>query len=173
MVSAVIGLPIFDRVASLTFTFYAFTVMQTNVRCYFKMLNGIANPCKNDLMLVLGILASIFMVSIPIFDMYEWSSIHNPCAAIFFSTALIDSLMYSYEMTKHKDKFPNEDHSTIDRLAPLSWITLGSAIACGISIGLWGTHHWAGPFFEWTTVGLLLNYYLVIQFTNPYLSSIT
>lgn len=173
MVSHVIALPIFDRVAALTFTFYALTVRLANIRCYFKMLDGIANPCKNDLMLVFGIISCITCVMIPLFDCSEWGPIHNPCAVIFFGSATFEAFMYTYEMSKHKEKFPVEDHATIDRLGPLAWITLASAVTMAVTLNLWGVHYWAGPFFEWTTTGLLLNYYVVIQLTNPYLSSIT
>lgn len=99
------------------------------------MLNGIAHPFKNDIMIILGIISCISMVMIAFFDMHEYGPIHNPCALVFFSSATIEALMYSYEMTKHKDKFPENDTHVIGRLGPLSWSLLGAAIIFGISIG--------------------------------------
>jgi hypothetical protein len=137
------------------------------------MLDGVASPSKNDLMLFIGFATCFLLPAIAIFDMHEFGDIHNTCALLFFGTASIESLMYTYEIRKHKDMFPLDTHDMIDRTAYWSWALFGCEALMGVALGLWGTGYFLGPWLEWASTFLLLNYYLIINFKNPYFSSIT
>jgi hypothetical protein len=173
MVSAIIALPLYDRITCLLFTFYAFTVMQANVRCYYKMFYGIAHPFKLDLIMFLGVVSCVSLVMIAFFDMYVWGFIHNPTAVVFFVSASFNTGFIAYEMKFHKDKFPAEEHAMIDKCYMWCIATIVTAVTMGISLGMWGVHYWAGPTFEWLSVIMLLNFYNMACMVNPYYSSIT
>jgi hypothetical protein len=81
--------------------------------------------------------------------------------------------MYTYEIRKHKDMFPLDTHDMIDRTAYWSWALFGCEALMGVALGLWGIDYFLGPWLEWASTFLLLNYYLIINFKNPYFSSIT
>lgn len=172
-ISGLICLPIWDRMACLAFAFYGLTVRQANVRCYYKMLDGIADPFYNDLGLIFGFGTSILLVAVALFDMHEYGKIHNPVAVCFFLFGALEALLYCFLMNKHKDKFPQSEWPMIERLTKLSWTLWTSSLIMGISMALLGSGFFVGVYFEWITTFLLLNFYNLLNFENPYFSSIT
>jgi hypothetical membrane protein len=136
------------------------------------MLDGIANPLTNDIALFFGFLTCFLLVGISIFDMHESGSIHNNVALCFFLFGNIESLMYTYQMRKHKDKFDPSAGDKIDFLAKYAWMTFASTLIMGLSMGLLGSGFFVGVYFEWISVYMLLNYYNFLNLENPYFSSI-
>ena len=113
------------------------------------------------------------LVMIAFFDMYIWGFIHNPTAVVFFASAAFNTGFITYELKFHKDKFPAEEGAIIDKIYYWCIATIGSAVVMGVGLGMWSTHYWVGPTFEWISTIMLLNYYNMACMLNPYLSSIT
>ena len=69
-ISALVGLPIWDKVANLLFIFYAFGIRQANVRCFYKIFYGTVEDSTNNYYYNIGMLTCIVFTAISYFDMY-------------------------------------------------------------------------------------------------------
>jgi hypothetical protein len=72
MVSAVVCLPIYDRIFCLLTAFFALGVHQVNIRAYFKVLYQVAPDHTNDSLFWLGIASCFSLPLIGVFDEHEY-----------------------------------------------------------------------------------------------------
>ena len=92
MVSSLIRLPRWDKVACLTFKFFMLAVQQVNVRAVYKAMYGITPNSSNDYLLILGFIYCLSLPLVSIFDSKDFKflhvvlQVHSSCQAVFIST---------------------------------------------------------------------------------------
>jgi len=172
MISDVICLPFYDRVFCIFSTFFMLTAYQADCRAFYKKLYGIASPGQNDLLMLLGLVASIALPSIGFFDEHTYGTVHGICAVLFFGSVGIYAFIIGGIMGSNKDKFPEEEWKDIDWMNKLKWIMFASLLILGLSEALWGSNYWLTPFTEWLTTILYLNYFAILNMTNTFYDSV-
>ncbi len=109
MVSAVICLPLYDRITCLLFSFFALGVHQVNIRAYYKVLYQVAPDATNDSLYWLGMASCLSLPLIGVFDEHDYKIVHGICAGIYFICMLIYSWNFARTLVKHKAVYPKED----------------------------------------------------------------
>ena len=97
---------------------------------------------------------------------------HYLFAGLFFVSAggyvfSVANLMYQYRLY-----FSQHDQHVIKLNYKLSYLMLGITMVMIMSTILMGTHYWLTPILEWVTVFLNMNYFSLLNFTNPFYDSI-
>ena len=162
-ISALICLPMWDRITCLLWTFYSFTCRLGNGRAFYKMLYGTASPGECDKVLILEIFSAIFLVGISLIDMHNWGQAHLFVSVTFFVISTYETLYFAFLMNKYKSKIDPSLGSFITRVTALSWITLGSGLLLMYGKFYMKEPNPVGVYFEWITVFLFINYYMVVN----------
>ena len=102
MISGIICLPIYDRIACLLFAFYALTIHQANIRAFYKKLYGISSVSTNDKLLIIGMLSAISLPMISYFDEHNFKIIHGLSAGVFFLSASVYQFWLTTELEKNR-----------------------------------------------------------------------
>lgn len=113
MVSTVIRQPMYDRIWCILSTFFSLSVMQVNIRAFYKRLHGIATPKQNDRLIWYGVATCISFPAIGYFDEKSYELLHYFFATTFFIATALYALKLGDQMWKHRDHFPKGDHWTI------------------------------------------------------------
>ena len=147
-------------------------VHQVNVRAFYKRLHGIVNEWTNYLLFYAGITSCFALPLIGVFDCNNFRMFHYFFAFIFFVSTGCYSFFLSKVMYDNRHRFPIADHPTITLSKNLS-LGMASLIALLIASYLaFGSEFWTTPVLEWSTVFIHMNYFNMINFTNPFYDSI-
>ena len=173
MISDVVALPIYDRFFVLTNTFYFMGVHQVNVRAYYKRLSdaGISET-PNRYLFYCGICSCISLPMIGVFDCVKFQPIHYLFASLFFLSAGVYTFILAKLMHDNKDRFPIKDEFSIDTNFKFSYFMVAIITLMILSLKIFGDKYWLTPALEWLTVLCHMNYFSIINFTNPFYDSI-
>ena len=172
MISDVICLPLYDRVFCILATFFCLATYQADVRAFYKKLYGIASDSQNDWLLVLGLISTVTLPMIGYFDEHTYSTVHGISAVLFFLSVGVYAWILSNVLNANKDKFPVEEHESIDRLNHMKRIMWISLLSFMFSMIFGGNNFWLTPFAEWTSTLLFVNYFGLLSMTNKFYDSV-
>ena len=113
MISDVIGLEMQGRLYIFVSTFYMLSVMQANMRAFYKKVSPFVTLGTNDKMFYVGFTACFSMPLIGIFDEHMWRPVHYLCAITFFSTFGIYAIWIARTMFAHRESYPEEEQRSI------------------------------------------------------------
>lgn len=105
MISSVICLPVYSRVAALVFTFVMMTSNQVGMRANYARLYGKVSNSDNDWILMLGIVSCVSVPLITFFDEHNFKVLHGIIAAAAFLSGASYANQTSKLMAANKDKF--------------------------------------------------------------------
>ncbi len=91
---------------------------------------------------------------------------------MFFLSAGIYTFSIANLMYEYKKAFPFEDEGSINFNYRLSYFMLTMITLLSLSTIFFGPKYWVTPALEWATVFLHMNYFSIINFTNPFYDSI-
>ena len=173
MISDILALPMYDRVFILLNTVYFMGVHQLNVRAHYKRLTDAGvDELSNDLLFYAGFTSCFSLPLIGVFDNRNFKPLHYLFAGLFFASAGLYSYHIAQIMHARKDRFPMQDAATIDMNRMLSYFMGTVILLFLISAVALGTECWLTAVLEWATVFLHMNYFSLINFTNPFYDSI-
>lgn len=107
MVSDVICLPFFDRIWCILTTFFALSVMQVNIRAFYKRFHGIISVEDNNSMIAWGWALCISFPLIGFFDEWNYAPIHFSLAGVFFTSTCVYGYKIGNRFFEHRAKFPH------------------------------------------------------------------
>ncbi len=168
-ISKVVGLPIWDRLACLTTTFYCMGAHQIAIRCFYKKLYGKASHQSNDWLLILGIVTTISAPLTAYFDIYDHADIHTPLSYLFFGSMSGYALILAQQLKKHKESFPKGSHPEINRTALIANLITASLAALGF-FQFYDDRY--VPICQWVCAALIINFFAFSIYTNEYYESI-
>ena len=113
MVSDVICLPFFDRIWCIMTTFFCFTVMQVNIRAFYKRLHGVISVSMNNWMVSFGVALCVSFPLIGFFDEHNYAPLHFTLAGIFFTSTCVYGKMLGDIFFEHRNKFPHLSDNVI------------------------------------------------------------
>ena len=173
MISDVVALPIFDRVFIFLNTVYFMGVHQVNVRAFFKRLSDAQIDENTNIMLFYcGMCSCISLPLIGVFDCVKFLPIHYIFASLFFVSAGTYTFTLAKIMKDNKERFPIQDEQAIDSNYKFSYVMLALITLLILSTVILGDKYWVTPLLEWITVFCHMNYFSVLNFTNPFHNSI-
>lgn len=172
MISDVVALPMYDRVFIMMSSIYCMGVHQVNVRAFYKRMHGVISLNSNYVLFYAGITSCFTLPMIGVFDCYSHKFLHYLFAFLFFVSAGSYSTTLSWLMYHNRNRFPVADHPTISLSKHLAIIMFSLVVLFILSQGILGSAYWTTPILEWSTVFLHMNYFSLINFTNPFFDSI-
>jgi hypothetical membrane protein len=171
MISDVICQEMYNRIFILLTAIFMFGIQQVNLRAFYKQLYGKISNGRNDTMLWFGIISTLALPLIGIFDEKLWTKVHGVVAVIFFGCFLIYSRLMGNALHETRSQFPPEEQPAIDsiyrNISGLLWTT----IAFGISIAHFGSGG-ISAILEWATVFYFVNFFGIASFANPYYDAV-
>ena len=84
----------FDRIWCILTTFFALSVMQVNIRAFYKRFHGIVSVEDNNSMIAWGWALCISFPLIGFFDEWNYAPIHFSLAGVFFTSTCV----YGYKI---------------------------------------------------------------------------
>ena len=171
MVSTIIAQEMYNRLFILLTTVFMFGVQQTNLRAFYKKLYGVIPNSQNDTLLWLGTASCVSLPLIGIFDEHLWPLPHGLSAIVFFLTFGLYSVKLGRALYAHRDKYPDDEQPSIQRLYTAThWITysLGALL---LSIIVYHSKS-PTPFFEWSVVLYYVNFFSIASFDNPFYNTV-
>jgi hypothetical protein len=99
----------YNRTFILLTALFVFGVQQVNTRAFFKKLYGVISDCYNDFLFCLGIISSMALPLIGIFDMYMWGPEHGKIAVVVFGGYGIYLFLLGRALYQNRDKYPAEE----------------------------------------------------------------
>jgi len=168
MVSNVIGLKMYDRTFLFMTTVLMFGANIGNIRAFYKKLYGVIPDGSNDLLLLLGLVASLSLPLIGIFDMYKWNQPHKVCAVLFFGCFGFYCNLLANNLYSNKDKYPADEQTSIVSMKN----SARTLIILLIVTGLCALLHGPTPPFEWALVLYYVNFFAIASYANGFYSSV-
>ena len=133
MVSGIIRQPMFDRVWCIVSTFFALTVLQTNVRAFYKVMHGVVDPEKNKNILHWGLIMCFSLPQIGYFDDKNYPKYHLLLAILFFMSTVVYAYKFTNQLYKHKHAYPQKYWFKIKMLRILSMVMIFVFIGFALS----------------------------------------
>jgi hypothetical membrane protein len=114
------------------------------------------------------------MVALPligIFDEHMWPTLHGISAVVFFLCFGIYAVKLGNAIYENRDKYPQEEQASIDRLKKSTHGIMLSLGAFLLSILIYHSRS-PTPFFEWFVVLYFVNFFALASFDNPFYDSV-
>ena len=114
-------------------------------------------------------------ISLPllgVFDCVKWLPIHYTFASLFFVSAGTYTFTLAKLMRDNKERFPIQDEEAIESNYKFGFVMLSLITLLILSTLILGDKYWLTPALEWTTVFCHMNYFSIMNFTNPFYDSI-
>ena len=168
MVSNVIGLKMYDRTFLFMTSFLMFGANIGNIRAFYKKQYGVVPDGSNDLLLLLGLVASLSLPLIGVFDMYKWKLPHAVCAVLFFGCFGFYCNILASNLYAHRDRFPAEEQASISSMKTHARTLMILLVLTGLSALLHGP---TAP-IEWALVLYYVNFFGIASYANSFYSSV-
>ncbi|CDW79479.1 UNKNOWN [Stylonychia lemnae] len=169
-ISQIIKEPIYVRIYIFLTTIYMFGVHQLNIRAFHKKLHGVISKFHNDMIMHLGLISTVTLPLIGLFDMDLFPASHGIFALYFFLTFGGYCIMLSSALSTNIDKFPDSDHFGIIIIKYASYGLFVTIITYLVAF----SYIPVGPtaYIEWFMVLYLVNIFTIASFTNQYYDSV-
>ena len=171
MISDVINQEMYTRIFILMMTVFMFGVQSSNLRAFYKKLYGVASDFQNDVALGFGLLSTVTLPLIGIFDEQRYTNIHGFCAGVYFLSFMIYGVILGQLLYSNRDKYPAEEQASIQKVYFSSYGLVISIFGFGILFALFGHGGWTA-ILEWVVVLYQLNFFSLISFDNPYYDTV-
>jgi hypothetical protein len=143
------------------------------VRAFYKRLSDAGiEEMTNRLLFYCGICSCISLPMIGVFDCVKFRPFHLTFASLFFVSAGVYTFTLAKLMHDNKERFPIKDEFAIDSNYKFSFFMVSVITLMILSTVIFDDKYWITPALEWLTVLCHLNYYSILNITNPFYDSI-